>query len=471
MSPSATLDARGAVRLGNQASGDGTTVINTSNGVYIGTNNGTTTTTVVPFQIGAYPAGPGYTATPDQAIVLDGWSGGAVYHNAIVNRKGRDLSFHTAITGNGFSDTNERARIDSSGRLLVGTSSARTNFDSAFGGYASAVQVETVTAGPTGLSIYNNNASGYFPKLVLGISGGSSIGSNAIVANTNTLGIVSFQGSDGSKPVEAANIKAVVDGTPGSNDMPGRLVFSTTADSASSPTERVRIDKAGAITLSGNSSSSWFLAAASDAASYGSIDAHFPTGNRTLLINSNTANNSFAVWNRNSDGSGKGFGLEGQNFKVVQGSTEQIRIDSSGRLLLNTTSTANRGDAKHIVQGDVSFGDGVGKAHTIYKETADLANAGTFDVDLVSNTGTACGFGTVFYRQGLNQQVQTFSFAGRQTGAVVQLQNTNVRNGGVSGVTVTFAAVSSAGKIRITNGSGSTLDNVQVTLFLHSTLT
>jgi hypothetical protein len=129
-SPGATLDARGAVRLGNQANGDGTTVIKTSNGVYIGTNDGTTTTTVVPLQIGGYPAASGYSATPDHAIVLDGWSGSTIYHNAIVNRKGRDLSFHTAITGNGFSDTNERMRIDSSGDVMIGTTSNNAHANS-----------------------------------------------------------------------------------------------------------------------------------------------------------------------------------------------------------------------------------------------------------------------------------------------------------------------------------------------------
>lgn len=35
---------------------------------------------------------------------------------------------------------------------------------------------------------------------------------------------------------------AFVDGTLGTNDMPGRLVFSTTKDGASSPTEAMRID-------------------------------------------------------------------------------------------------------------------------------------------------------------------------------------------------------------------------------------
>jgi hypothetical protein len=50
---------------------------------------------------------------------------------------------------------------------------------------------------------------------------------------------------------EAARIAAEVDGVAGVGDMPGRLVFSTTADGASSPTERMRIDSTGLMTLAG----------------------------------------------------------------------------------------------------------------------------------------------------------------------------------------------------------------------------
>ena len=56
---------------------------------------------------------------------------------------------------------------------------------------------------------------------------------------------MSFEGTDGSVSRAAAFIYAQVDGTPGAGDMPGRLVFSTTADGASSPTERMRITSAG----------------------------------------------------------------------------------------------------------------------------------------------------------------------------------------------------------------------------------
>ena len=42
---------------------------------------------------------------------------------------------------------------------------------------------------------------------------------------------------------------AAVDGTPGADDMPGRLVFATTADGASSPTERMRIKSDGIVNV------------------------------------------------------------------------------------------------------------------------------------------------------------------------------------------------------------------------------
>jgi hypothetical protein len=65
------------------------------------------------------------------------------------------------------------------------------------------------------------------------------------VSNGDGLGNVQFVGTDGTQQLVAAAIEGIVDGTPGANDMPGRLVFSTTADGASSPTERARITSDG----------------------------------------------------------------------------------------------------------------------------------------------------------------------------------------------------------------------------------
>jgi hypothetical protein len=68
-----------------------------------------------------------------------------------------------------------------------------------------------------------------------------------VVDSGDNLGSIHWTGADGTAFIEAASINAAVDGTPGTNDMPGRLVFSTTADNASSPTERMRIDNAGRV--------------------------------------------------------------------------------------------------------------------------------------------------------------------------------------------------------------------------------
>ena len=93
----------------------------------------------------------------------------------------------------------------------------------------------------TGTSLFHS------PQLLFARSGSNTLGTQAVVSNTNPLGAMRFFGSDGTAFKEAAQILVSVDGTPGVNDMPGRLVFSTTADGASSPTERMRIDQAGRV--------------------------------------------------------------------------------------------------------------------------------------------------------------------------------------------------------------------------------
>ncbi len=73
-----------------------------------------------------------------------------------------------------------------------------------------------------------------------------------IVADTDALGGIVFFGHDGVAYREGATITARVDGTPGTNDMPVRLVFATTLDGQSSPTDRVILDNAGAFKPAAN---------------------------------------------------------------------------------------------------------------------------------------------------------------------------------------------------------------------------
>lgn len=137
----------------------------------------------------------------------------------------------------------EVARIDSSGRLLVGTSNAGSSITKT---------IELANAGTNAsqpaYQVYSYPGAsdincGYFQFYK---SRGATVGTNTIVASNDVLGQMYWYGANGTGYDIAASIKAEVDGTPGaSNDMPGRLVFSTTADGAASPTERLRITNDG----------------------------------------------------------------------------------------------------------------------------------------------------------------------------------------------------------------------------------
>jgi hypothetical protein len=140
-------------------------------------------------------------------------------------------------------NSSERARIDSSGRLLIGTSTALV----AGGSLTPAFQIAGGDQNSCTQMI--RGAGSLQPSLAFTRSNGS-IASPTTVTSGDGLGGILFEGYDGSNPIRAALITAAVDGTPGTNDMPGRLVFSTTADGASSPTERLQINSLGELTIS-----------------------------------------------------------------------------------------------------------------------------------------------------------------------------------------------------------------------------
>ena len=140
----------------------------------------------------------------------------------------------------------EKMRLDSSGRLLVGTTSARANFDN--GSNTALIQAEGINGYTSGIAAISNRdtANINFPAyLRLARSGESTLGSNSIVSNNCALGRIDFSGADGTEFVNAASITAEVDGTPGANDMPGRLMFSTTPAGSDTPTERMRLSANG----------------------------------------------------------------------------------------------------------------------------------------------------------------------------------------------------------------------------------
>jgi hypothetical protein len=190
-----------------------------------------------------------------EAVVLDGVNNNRVglFADNATGDVGLDTGSSTGVY-NGLSffiEGSKKATIDRLGRLLVGTSSARGGFDNN-SGVSSNLQVEgagTAAGGTrTALSIVNNgSADADSAGLYLARSGGTAVGSFTAVTADDALGRITFSGADGTEFVTGASIEAAVDGTPGANDLPSRLVFSTTADGAASPTEQMRIGNQGTV--------------------------------------------------------------------------------------------------------------------------------------------------------------------------------------------------------------------------------
>ena len=236
-----------------------------------------------------------------------------------------------STTADGASSVTERLRIDSSGRLLINHNTARTDFFQSTGLNA-LINVEGTNNATRATSfVYNSNDAGQH-LFVLGKSRGTSVGSNTIVQNNDNFGGISFHGADGSKLVEGARIEGEVDGTPGSDDMPGRLVFMTTADGAAATTERMRIDSNGKTGIN-----------ISNPGDYNSSGNELVLGNTGsnagMTIVSNSSNNGHIFF---ADGTASGaqnrgiikyeHGNDAMAFNTAE--TERLRLTSGGDLLV-----------------------------------------------------------------------------------------------------------------------------------------
>ena len=136
--------------------------------------------------------------------------------------------------------------VDANGEVILGATTAQSSFSTLL----PKLQIHGLSNANSAESITDWQATGFGgPFFNLDKSKGGAVGVRGIVANNDRLGWFTYCGDDGTNFIPAARIEAYVDGAPGTNDMPGRLVFSTTADGAASPTERMRITSAGVLQI------------------------------------------------------------------------------------------------------------------------------------------------------------------------------------------------------------------------------
>ena len=198
------------------------------------------------------------TAADDLDSILRESSGNALLINsrndAILNIDSNNDSTgaHFAIAhGAATSSSTELLRVQEDGKVLINSTTSS--------GVGRQLQINATSAySYSGISLgrFANDTSNSGLDFVKSRS--ATVGGNTIVQSGDSIGAIIFKCADGNDLLTpAAEIRGDVDGTPGANDMPGRIRFSTTADGSSSLTELARMTSTRNLLLSQTAVEDW----------------------------------------------------------------------------------------------------------------------------------------------------------------------------------------------------------------------
>ena len=207
----------------------------------------------------------------------------------------------TGATNNGGT---ERMRIDSSGNVVLNSATARV-----YNGHTPKFSVQGTNYSQSTVAITSNSADGNGAYLFFAKQRSGAVGGSTSVANGDMVGQFRYLAGDGTDvQSEVANITVNIDGTPGSNDTPGRIMFATTNDGGNTSTERMRINSEGNVGI-GTSSPSEKLSVKG-----GNVDL------TARFDNSRTGDGNINYIGVSLDGGGRGIALFGHTGHSTAGS-------------------------------------------------------------------------------------------------------------------------------------------------------
>jgi hypothetical protein len=137
----------------------------------------------------------------------------------------------------------ERLRVNGVGQLLLGGTAQIGDAYSSSG-----VRLFTAIGSSASFGIHRNDNTAFSNAFIFTKARGTAL---ETVQSNDNLGILTFQGANGTAFARASGIESFVDGTPSSTSMPGRLVFYTTPDGSTTPVERMRIRSDGNVAIGG----------------------------------------------------------------------------------------------------------------------------------------------------------------------------------------------------------------------------
>ena len=259
------------------------------------------------------------------------------------------IAFETHVQGSSHA---ERMRLDSSGRLIIGHT-ATDDRD----GYDSSLQVSGTGGDDSSVSIGRWSGDASAAGLVLSKSRNGTIGSHTVVQANDLLGVIQFQGDDGTNYHAGAQIQAKVESGVGNDDIPTSLLFATNAGGTGTTTA-LTIDSsqnatfAGTVsdskgelrTLTVNAKGSDYTLVVGDAGKFirrtgGNVtipDDVFSTGNMVTILNDAgssmtiTAGTGFSLYNTADAATGSRTLAARGMATILFNSTEQGYISGAG---------------------------------------------------------------------------------------------------------------------------------------------
>jgi hypothetical protein len=152
---------------------------------------------------------------------------------------GSEATFRASAVGTGGSPTmtfytggSERMRLDTSGRVIIGTNTAITN----------SLQTLQFDSGTLNTAI-TATSYGVNPSISLRAAGGTAASPSATV--NNPINIIGGTTSDGTTFFNTIQITGIIESTPSAGSHPTAITFSTTPSGSTSRSERMRIDSSG----------------------------------------------------------------------------------------------------------------------------------------------------------------------------------------------------------------------------------
>ena len=316
-------------------------------------------------------------------------------------------------------DAAEQARIESNGKLLLGSNLIRN-----IGGNTSSgqLQIEGTGGNNASMQLIRNSADTGSSLIRFGKTRGTTTGAAQVtsVASGDHLGHITFNAADGTDVNNTvALIRATVNGTVAENQIPTDLVFETSASSGGNRAERIRIKSDGKVGVGTEfPKCKLHVAQGKSGFDYGTV------GN---LIVENSVNTVAQILSPNSYSSSVHFGDQDNgmvgriqyehihnSMRFWTSNNERMVIASGGNVGIGTTNPAGTlhvssgasGDCLLILEADTDDGnegdnpaiifrqDGGKEESAILQENNELviANSVNSNGAIIFKTGSTTGY-------------------------------------------------------------------------------